>query len=359
MARVRVLVMGGTRFNGLSLVRELVGAGHDVAVLNRGVTAATLPGGVRRLVADRSDRAQLHAALGGAEFDCVHDVSGYRPGEVSATIELLQGRVGHYVFVSSTVIYAPSDLLPITEDHPVDRSARQNEYGLHKLLCEDLLFDAHARAGFPATVAALSMVLGPGNIVPDREQRMFARLLEGRPVLVPGDGTTLGQVGYVDDQSVALRMMMGNERTFGRRYNVTGDQYHTDDGYVATIADVVGVTPTLLHLPARMMDDLWDGRIPLDGGAVAVDDAAVMRQRWQLSMLVQRMAPNLHRWNHSVLFSVDRLREDVGWRPAHRLRQMVEETYGWWRHLPAGERATFDFGWEDALAGRLRGRPEG
>ena len=100
--------------------------------------------------------------------------------------EIFRGRTGHYVFISSTVIYAASDLLPITESSALDRSERQNEYGLNKIACEDFLFREHRERGFPATVVALSMVFGPNNILPDREQRMFVRLLRGRKVLIPG-----------------------------------------------------------------------------------------------------------------------------------------------------------------------------
>src|SRR4051794_21839022 len=99
--------MGGSRFNGLSLVQELVREGHDVTVVNRGRSVGDIPAPVRRLVADRTDPAQLREALAGEEFDCVHDVSAYTPGDVEAMVGLLEGRVGHYVFVSSTVIYAP------------------------------------------------------------------------------------------------------------------------------------------------------------------------------------------------------------------------------------------------------------
>ena len=52
---VRVLVMGGTRFNGLHLVQELVKHGHEVTTFNRGITEAVLPPGVRRLHGDRTD----------------------------------------------------------------------------------------------------------------------------------------------------------------------------------------------------------------------------------------------------------------------------------------------------------------
>ena len=61
---MKVLVMGGTRFNGLALVQELVKWGHDVTVLNRGQSEARLPRPVRRLYADRTNHEQLREVLG-------------------------------------------------------------------------------------------------------------------------------------------------------------------------------------------------------------------------------------------------------------------------------------------------------
>ncbi len=53
---MKVLVVGGSQFNGFALVQELVRRGHDVTVVNRGRTDAPFPDGVRRLTADRTDR---------------------------------------------------------------------------------------------------------------------------------------------------------------------------------------------------------------------------------------------------------------------------------------------------------------
>ena len=155
---LRVLVMGGTQFNGLALVHELARCGHYVTICNRGRTEAPLPDGIHRVTADRSDHDQVREALTGREFDVVQDMTAYHPEDVALMVDLLDGRVGHYVFASSTVINGAADLLPITEEHPVERGDTQIEYGLHKLLCEDLLWEAHAERGFPATIAAFSMV---------------------------------------------------------------------------------------------------------------------------------------------------------------------------------------------------------
>ncbi len=362
---MKVLVMGGTQFNGLALVHELARTGHDVTILNRGKTNAVLPRSVRRLIGDRTDHDRLREVFRDEEFDCIQDMSAYHPEDVRLMIEMFRGRTGHYIFAGSTVIYAPSGVLPIGEDHPVDRGPRQNEYGLHKLLCEDELIRAHRTTGFPATIVPFSMVFGPRNIMPDREQRMFARLLTNRPVFIPGDGSTLGQVGHVDDQARALRMMMGNPITFGKRYNLTGGQYYSDNGYVDTFASVVGVEARKVHVPAAVMDDLWDGKVRLDEGraATALIDirttdtakaqAAESRRLFMLSRLVQRLAPNLHRWNSSTLFSIERLKADIGWSPAYTFPAMVEQTYEWFCREGLDTTLEFDWTFEDALLAHL------
>jgi nucleoside-diphosphate-sugar epimerase len=364
---MKCLVMGGTQFNGLALVRELAKHGHDVTVVNRGKTPVELPLGVQRRFADRTDAAALTAALGSDDWDVVYDVNAYRPEDVEQMSALLHGRIGHYVFVSSTVIYAASERLPISEDFPIDRSPQQNEYGRLKIDCEDLLVRQHRERGFPATSVPLSMGFGPGNILPDREQRMFARLLQGRPILIPGDGTTLAQVGHVDDQARAMRMLGQRAQSFGRRYNLTGADYFSANGYVDTFAAVVGVTPNKVHVPADLMDDLYAGRVSLARGEskVKVDIRGreqadrLIQQRFQLTMLVQRIAPHLHHWNKSVLFSIDRLHDDTGWRPEYSFPAAVEHTYAWFRQQRLHETLRFDWSWEDQLLALVKQRAGG
>jgi len=359
---MKVLVMGGTQFNGLALVRELVRTGHEVTVLNRGKTEAPLPRPVRRLYADRGDADAMRAALAGEDFDCVQDISAYRPEDVELMMEIFRGRVGHYIFASSTVIYQPSSVLPITEGDPLDRGELQNGYGMNKILCEDLLFAEHRKTGFPATVAAFSMVFGPRNILPDREQRMFMRILKGRPVMIPGDGTTLGQVCHVDDEARALRMMMAKPITFGKRYNLTGNAFFSDEGYVDTFAEVLDRQPEKVFIPAEIMDELYAGEMVLGGEGTRVqtqirsDFDARTTALFQVSRIVQRLAPNLHHWNRSVIFGIDRLVEDVGWRPEYSFRAAVEQTWQWMQAEGLHETLDFDFSFEDDLLAEIRRR---
>jgi len=355
---MRVLVMGGTQFNGLALVHELVAQGHDVSVCNRGRTASDIPESVGRIVADRTDHDQLRSVLGGTEWDCIHDVSAYHPEDVDVMMEIFRDAVGHYVFASSTVTYQSKDS-PITEDDPDEYGETQIEYGLHKLLCEERLFAAHSQWGFPATTVPFSMVLGPRNAMPDREQRMFARLRQGRPVMIPGDGSTLLQVGDVDDQARALVAMMGNQTTLGRRYNLTGAEAVSRNEYVALCAAAVGVEADVRYLPADLMESLWTGQrsiqIASQTGALdirsssdakqeqATGPRALLRTRFMLCInLVQALAPNIHWWDQDTSFSIDRLRADVGWEPEHTTATMLDRAYQWWAE---SEQADTSFDW--------------
>jgi len=333
---VKVLVIGGSRFNGFYLVQELVRRGHDVTVFNRGMTPVDFPREVRRLYGDRKDHAQLREVLGRDDFDCIQDTSGYTLDDVQSLVELFDGRTGHYIFASSTVVYAATKLLPITEDFPVEVGPAQQEYGRNKLLCERYLTEVYRRRHFPFSVARLSMVLGPRNIIADREQRMWVRLLRGRPILVPGDGTTVGMVGHVEDQARALCMMMLNPRAFGQIYNITGKDYFTDDGYVDTLAAIAGVEPQKVYVPHQIMDEVAPqgavgGRYPL----------------------IQRLAPYIHGWKAPVVLSTQKLRDHLGFEQHYTFRSGMAQTYEWFQQERLLERLDFDFSAEGALLARI------
>jgi nucleoside-diphosphate-sugar epimerase len=354
---MRVLVMGGTQFNGLALVHELAQTGHEVVILNRGKSEANLPIGIERVYADRTNEEQMRDVLASVDVDAVIDVSAYRPEDVQLMVEIFKGRINHYIFISSTVIYAASDHFPITEDHPVDRSPTQNEYGQNKLLCEDILVREWRENHFPATIVAFSMVMGARNILPDREQRMFQRVLKNRPILIPGNGRTLQQVGHADDQARALRMLLNQSVSFGERYNLTGGDYFSQEGYVDTFGRVLDREVQKRFIPASLMEDLWQGRVEIElpQAEAKVDIRAksqisrVMINRFMLSMLVQQIAPHIHHWDRSALFSVDKLRRDCGWEPELTFARAVERTWRWYQSDDLPETQTFDFTFEDQL----------
>ena len=99
---MKVLVIGGTSFIGLHVVDQMLQAGHEVTIFNRGRTNPDfeLQPGVERLTGDR-ERAEELQVLKGREWDAVVDTCGFDPRVVKLSTDVLAGSVGHYTFISS------------------------------------------------------------------------------------------------------------------------------------------------------------------------------------------------------------------------------------------------------------------
>ncbi len=183
---MRTLVMGGTEFISLHLVRELLSHGHEVTVFNRGRRAERLPAGVRAVAGDRKDHAGLAARLTGHRFDGVFDIT-YAPtlhDDVAALVAALEGQP-HIVFISTGRVYDHSLPIPYSEETP--RSLYWGEYARHKITSEDLLFARHRMGEGPITIVRPTHVMGPLN-TRNNETFFMDRISRGRPVLVPGHG---------------------------------------------------------------------------------------------------------------------------------------------------------------------------
>src|SRR5205085_2182201 len=191
------LVIGGTRNVGPDLALALLARGDRVTVLNRGITPDSLPAGVERLRADRSDAAAMTVALRGREFDLVIDTTLYTGTDAGTTIAILEGRVGRYVFWSTGQVYLVREGLtpPFKEEdyhgtvmaEPAAAAANDHEnwvYGVDKRAAEDRLRAAFAATGFPYVSLRMPMINSPR----DHYRRLAAyvhRMLDGQPILVP------------------------------------------------------------------------------------------------------------------------------------------------------------------------------
>jgi 2'-hydroxyisoflavone reductase len=136
---MRVLVLGGTRFLGRALVDATLEQGHEPTLFNRGQTQPELFPGVEKL---RGDRSADLSALDGREWDAVLDVAAFMPDEARRSRDVLRGKVGRYVFVSSISVYADQSVPP-AEGAAVEQLAPGQEtdenpelYGARKAACE-------------------------------------------------------------------------------------------------------------------------------------------------------------------------------------------------------------------------------
>jgi nucleoside-diphosphate-sugar epimerase len=200
----------------------------------------------------------MRAALAGTEWDAVHDVSGFvmaaGGSQFDELLELLDGRVGAYVFVSSIMAYAQSPHMPWTEDFPC-REEPRTTYGGFKAYAEGLILDRFRRTGFPGSVARPAAIYGPSNNILDMEAAMFLRLRRGLPVLVPHEGLVTGSYGHVDDLCALLAGLAATPAAAGEVVNATGDAI-TSLGYVEELARIVGVEADVHLVPTHLADRL-------------------------------------------------------------------------------------------------------
>ena len=235
-AVVNILVMGGTRFVGKPLVSRLQAQGHDLTLFTRGRNP--VPAGVEHLSGDRSSAEGL-AALQGRRFDVIVDSSGRKQEDSSRVIEVTGAPSHRFVYVSSAGVYAGSDQWPLSEDSPTDPQSRHaGKADTERWLQEE---------GIPFTSFRPTYIYGPGNYNPI-ERWFFDRILHNRPVPLPGTGSTITQLGHVDDLAEAMARCIDVEASTNRIYNCSGKKGITFRGLIEAAAVACGRDPASVEM---------------------------------------------------------------------------------------------------------------
>lgn len=280
------LIIGGTRNLGPDLVSAMLARGDSVTVLNRGITADTLPHNVTRLKADRSDPRALGRALKGRSFELVVDTTLYNGPDAAATIELLLDQVGRYVFWSTGQVYlvkagsgkleagsngfSESDydgpLMPEPEPGSYDHG--QWTYGVQKRAAEDALRQAYEDDGFPYVSLRMPMI----NSRRDHYGRLaeYARRIRaGEAIPVPGKQGRLKHV-YGDDVIAATLLAAQAEVPAGTCLNIAQDE-------ALTIEEQLHIVGQALGLP-RHIEKTDRETLPWSGTWMSVLDNSLSKQ---------------------------------------------------------------------------------
>jgi nucleoside-diphosphate-sugar epimerase len=323
---MRALVLGGNRYIGLQLLYELAGQGHDVTVMNSHL--ADMPEGTRRLHGDRRVPGVLEEVLGPYrdDFDVIYDNTSYVVADVEPLVALFQGRISHYVFTSSAAVYRRSFVQPVTEESrthdPGDEDPRK-AYGVSKVRCERYLFGLHQSDDFPATSLRVSHTIGPRSPLASREPAFFARLEQGRPVLIPGEGFPFVHLIDVADVARCMVAVASSDAAPGNAYNVAGPEITSVAGCIQLMGRAAGTAPRIVNVP---MD------------------------------LARRASPPLVHWGEAVMggtiLSIAKAGEELGWRPQIGLESAYRRSYEWWS-TAGRHRYEYDFTGDDALLAKL------
>ena len=254
---MKVLIIGGTGTISRAITRQLSESGHELWLLNRGTRKNEVPTNVKQITVDINDERTVLASLDGETFDVVCEFIGFIPAQVERDIRLFKGRTRQYVYISSASAYIkPAANHVITEGTTLANPHWQ--YSRNKIACEELLMKAYREEGFPITIVRPShtycergvpvSVHGPKGSWP-----VLKRILDGKPVIVQGDGTSLWTLTWNEDFARGFIGLLGNPKAIGEAFQIMSDEQLTWNQIYECVGNALHMTPKLYHVASDFL----------------------------------------------------------------------------------------------------------
>lgn len=285
MIKRKALFIGGTGTISMAITRSLAtNENWDLYLINRGNRKSDIPDGVNVITADINDEADVIAKLDGMEFDTVCDFIGFVPEQLERDYRIFKGKTKQFMYISSASAYQkPCRSYIITEG-----TALVNpywEYSRNKIACEDYLMKLYREENFPVTI------IRPSHTYDDRfvpmgvhgekgSWQVIKRMMEGKPVIMHGDGTSLWTMTYNEDFAKGFIGLMGNPHTYGEAFQITNDESLTWNQIYEVIADALGVEFKPYYVSTEFLSavsyfDLGSGLIGDKSCSVVFDNSKI------------------------------------------------------------------------------------
>ena len=255
---MKILFIGGTGTISMAVSKLLLSQGHTLYLLNRGNRNLSLSGDLVELKADVNDESRVKELIKELHFDAVADFIAFEPPQLERDYRLFKGKTDQFIFISSASAYQkPLADYRINEGTPLANPYL--EYSRNKIACEDYLMKLYREEGFPVTI------IRPSHTYDERSVPMGAhgkngsyaivkRMLEGKPVLIHGDGTSLWTLTHNSDFAVAMAGLIGNIHAIGEAVQITSDESLTWNQIYQIVANALGVKLNAVHASTEFLD---------------------------------------------------------------------------------------------------------
>jgi len=291
---MKVLFIGGTGTISSAVSRLGLELGWELFHLNRGSRKGEFAGVTQidcdvRTESALSVREKLEKLLGrGRKFDAAADFIGFVPEHVQKDFDILDGLCGQFIYISSASAYQkpPSSYL-VTESAPLSNPLWA--YSRDKIACEEYLTRMYRERGFPITIVRpshtydeRSVPLGVhGN---GGSWQVIKRIIDGKEVIIHGDGTSLWTITHNSDFANAFARLTGNVHAIGEAVHITSDESVTWNQIYGIIAGALNVQLKAVHIASGFLDEcsggLYDFRGSLMGdksNSVVFDNTKIKR----------------------------------------------------------------------------------
>lgn len=293
----KALFIGGTGTISMAITRLLAaGQEWELYLLNRGNRKEELPDNVKVIKADVNEEEQTGRLLGDLKFDVVCDFIGFVPQQLERDYRLFKGRTKQFMYISSASAYQkPLGDYRVTEGTPLANPYW--EYSRNKIACEEYLMKLYREDGFPVTIIRPSHTYDERNVPlgvhgDKGSYQVIKRMLEGKQVIVHGDGTSLWTMTHNSDFAKGFVGLMGNVHAIGECYQIISDETLTWNQIYQAIADALGVEYKPYYVSSDFLDavshyDFCGGLIGDKANSVVFDNTKLKRAVPGLSMNVR------------------------------------------------------------------------
>ena len=292
---MKALFIGGTGTISTAIVNRLIDETEwEVWILNRGNRKNIIPKGVHHIVADIDDEYKVAGMIKDIHFDVIGEFIGFTPDQVERDYRLFKGKTDQYIYISSASAYnKPAADYLITEGTSLANPYW--EYSRNKIACEEFLMKMYREEGFPVTIVRPSHTYDERNIPigvhgKNGSWQVIKRIMEEKPVIIQGDGTSLWTLTFNKDFAVGYTALMGNRHAIGEAFQITGDETLSWNQIYETIADALGVKLHPYHVASDFLAAAGEKYgYDLEGSLIGDKSVSVVFNNSK----IKRLAPDL------------------------------------------------------------------
>lgn len=241
---MKVLIIGGTGTISSAITAKLLKDGEEVYLLNRGNHNSEFPG-AKSIIADINDEADVCEKIKNQKFDTVCDFVCFTKERAESDFRIFNGNCSQFIFISSASAYnKPVKDYVITEGTSL--ANKYWEYSRNKIACEEFFMAKYRECGFPVTIVRPSHTYCeksvPMGVHGNKgSYQVLKRMLDGKKVLVHGDGTSLWTITFNTDFAKGFTGLLQNPHAIGEAFQITSDESLTWNQIYELVAKALGV----------------------------------------------------------------------------------------------------------------------
>lgn len=259
---MKILMIGGTGTISTAISNSLAKSDNELYILNRGNSNDKLHGSIRFIKSDINNESETTEKLIDCDFDIVCEFIGFTRQQLERDYRLFNGRCRQFVYISSASAYnkPPRDYI-INEGTSLSNPYWQ--YSRNKAECEAFLMKMYSENGFPVTIVRPSHTYCE-NSVPlgvhgrNGSWQVIKRMLENKPVIIHGDGTSLWTMTDSRDFAKGFIGLLGNPHAIGEAFQITSDETLTWNMIYETIAKALGVKLRPYYVSSEFLASVSD-----------------------------------------------------------------------------------------------------